>query len=466
MARPSNPTALPLPSAPRPRSVTISGTSAPALLPHQRHARAFLRSHARAGLFLDMGLGKTATVLSALEPRHLPALVVAPKRVAEETWPEELGKFRPDLTYALAAGRPAERRAAFAPELGADLVFVSRDNLASVPLRYPFKCVIIDELSSFKNTNSQRFRLMRKIVKNRDYVWGLTGTPTPNSLLELWPQMFLLDGGESLGKSVVAYRERWFTPADRLPSGVITSWDLRPGAERTIYDLIKPSVLSMQGATHLELPPVTYNSIRVTLPAKALKAIETFKKAKVLEVGKTLFTAANAAVLSGKFSQMSAGFIYHDDAEFSGKYTSLHTAKLDALDEVLEAATSPVLVFYRFKAEKDAIKARHSEAREIKDAGVIKEWNAGRVPLLLAHPESAGHGLNLQAGGHTIVWTSLPWSSEQWAQGNARLARQGQKSPVVIHTLEASGTIDARIKDVLGGKVSAQRALLDYLEER
>ena len=436
--------------------------TAPTLHPYQRKAVEFLRERPRSALFLDMGLGKTAIAATALTADHLPALVIAPKRVAEHTWPAELDIWRPDLTYAVASYSPARRTAAL--NSGADVVTISRDSLKALPTKHPFRTVIVDELSSFKNRQSQRWSIARRVTKDVPHVWGLTGTPAPNSLLDLWPQMFIIDRGATLGTSITQFRHRWFSEGARLPSGVILEWNLRPGADKAIYDLLKPSVLSMLGETHLELPPVTYNRLSAVLPPAALAQIKAFKADLVLAVN-TLgtFTAENAAVLSGKMRQMSSGFLYHDQSE---EFALIHTVKTDLVEEIIDGTGgSPVLVFYQYKAEAELILQRFPGARTINSPGVIEDWNAGNVPVLLAHPDSAGHGLNLQAGGHTIVWLSLPWSSEQWKQGNARLVRQGQRHPVVVHTLESPGTVDKHVRRVLAGKVNAQQALMDYLEE-
>lgn len=438
----------------------------PPLHGYQLTAVNWLRTHDHSALFLDMGLGKTAISVTALQPRHLPALVIAPKRVAENTWPAELDLWRPDLSYAVAAGDPAARQTAL--QSGADVVIISRDNLRSVPVSHGFNTIIIDELSSFKNRGSKRWSLARKLVKGVPHVWGLTGTPAPNSLLEVWPQMFLVDGGASLGTSITEFRHRWFSEGNRLPSGVVLEWNLRPGAELAIYDLLKPRVMSMLGETHLDLPPVTYNSLSVPLPPRALAQIKSFKRDMVLDIDLLgTFTAENAAVLSGKLRQLSSGFLYHDDAEFTGHYSVIHSAKIDAIEEIVEAQLgSPILIFYMFRAEAEILRGRFPAARDICEPGVIEEWNAGNVPVLLAHPESAGHGLNLQRGGHTVVWFSMPWSSEHWEQGNARLIRQGQTHPVVVHTLVSPGTVDSHVRRVVEGKVSAQQALMEYLEEK
>lgn len=401
-------------------------------------------------------------------------LAVAPKRVAEHVWKDETALWRPDLTFASAKGSPAAREAAL--RSGADVVALGRDNLKDLervfPKGAPFRTVILDELSGFKSRQSQRWKAARRLTSNPTvkHVWGLTGTPTPNGLMDLWAQIALLDGGERLGKNLTTYRSRYFTPGRRLPTGIITEWLLREQADARIRERIADICLSMESEGRIELPPVTFNRLSVQMPKDAVKVYRDMERDLVADLrdifAGEIHTAANAAVLTSKLSQIAAGFLYVDDADLrDGKYSVLHGAKVDAALEVVEAAGgSPVLVFYRFRAELDALRRALPAARTVDEPGVIDDWNAGRVPVMLAHPASAGHGLNLQHGGHTIVWTSLPWSSEEWEQANKRLARQGQKHPVVIHQIMATGTVDSAIRTRLDDKISAQDALLAYLE--
>lgn len=448
------------------------------LHPYQEVARDYLRQRDRAALFLDMGLGKTAATLSALEPRHLPALVVAPKRVAENVWPTETKLWRPDLRVAVAAGGPAGRAKAIASN--ADIVALGRDNLAA-ELRHVrergFRTVILDELSSFKNRAAKRWKAANLLI-NRDphstvaHVWGLTGTPSPNGLLDLWGQIALLDNGERLGKNITTYRSRYFFPGRQLPSGVIIEWNLREGAEAKIHAKLEDIALSMETDGRIELPAVTENRVDVELPPAARRIYKSLKDNMLVDLrdllGGEVHTAKNAAILSSKLSQVSAGFLYPDTDEFGVKpdgYQTIHDEKLTALSGIVEEAQgSPILVFYRFQAERDMLRKRFKQARTIDEPGVIDEWNAGKVPLLLAHPASAGHGLNLQYGGHTVVWTSLDWDLELWEQGNKRVARQGQTHPVVIHLLMGRNTVDHIIRASLDDKAFTQNALLRHLE--
>jgi len=425
---------------------------------YQKLATSFLQNNPRAGLFLDLGLGKTAISLSALEPRHLPALVVAPKRVAEHVWPKEQKTWRPDLSLALAAGSPAQRRAALAA--GADVTVIGRDNLGDAKPGY--KTVILDESSSFKTKSTQRWKAARRLTTKADYVWGLTGTPSPNGLIDLWAQLFLIDRGERLGTTLTGYRSRYFRATDQLPNGVVTHWELRPEAESRIHSLLSDICLYMSSETELDLPPVTYNTITVPLPPAARRAYETFKHDLVLDMdllGGGIHSAANAAVLTNKLSQLTAGFVYSDAQD--GTYSPLHTAKLDALQEVVDGTGDNILVFYNYKAEAEAIRAAFPQARLLDDG--LEAWCQGEVPMLLAHPASAGHGLNLQSGGHTIVWTTQSWNLELYLQANGRLARQGQQHPVVIHSLECPDTVDGLIAERLSTKTFTQNSLLEHL---
>lgn len=440
---------------------------------YQEVARDYLRGRDRAGLFLDMGLGKTAASLTALEDRHLPALVVAPKRVAESVWPLEATIWRPELRVALAKGVPARRAEALADEQ-ADVVVVGRDNLRDalkVKRARKYRTLIIDEMSGYKARSSIRWKTAKKII-NRDnlvHVWGLTGTPSPNGYMDLWSQIYLLDGGERLGGTLTEFRRRYFTPGLRLANGIIASWNLNPGADKEIDQLLEDLCLSMSTDGRIDLPPVTENHVEVDLPTTARRIYRDMKRDMVANldlIGGEIHTSKNAAVLTSKLSQISAGAMYVDDADIRGKaYTVIHREKPNAVEEIVEGTGSPVLVFYRYTFERDLLKKQLGHAAHtIDEPGVIEAWNDGDIPVLLAHPASAGHGLNLQHGGHTIVWTTLDWDLELWQQANKRLARQGQKNPVVIHCIMTKRSIDHVIRASLDDKTAVQGALLDHLE--
>lgn len=442
----------------------------PTLHDYQRVAVGHLQRNPRSALFLDMGLGKTAATLSALTPEHLPALVTAPKRVTETVWGPEGRLWRPDLRVGVAAGRRDQRERVLAQRDRYDVVVVGRDNLAdAIPIAKDFRTFVIDEMSGFKSWSSRRFKAAKRITRTMPHVIGMTGTPSPNGMMDLWAQMYLLDQGERLGTTLTGFRDRYFTPGPRLPNGVITRWDIRPGAQNRIQHLIEDICLSMTTDGRLDLPPVTFNEIQVPLPPAVRETYRRMKDTLVADLGLLggeVHTAANAAVLSGKLSQISAGFLYVDDADLrGGQYHVLHREKVQAVQEIVEGTGSPVLVFYRFNAEKDLIRASMPDkVHTIEEPDIIDRWNRGEIPVLLVHPASTGHGLNLQYGGHTIVWSSIPWSLEEWEQANKRLARQGQTQPVVIHVLLSPRTIDAVVLRRLEQKGSVQDALREYLE--
>lgn len=446
---------------------------------YQKVASAHLRSNRRAALMLDMGLGKTAATLAALEPKHLPALVLAPKRVSEDVWPVETPKWRPDLRCEVAEGSPAQRKAVLA-ESTADVVSLGVQNIQDLRgMRRRWNTVVIDELSGYKNKTSERWKVASKLaglrfqrnsltglVDDAPHVWGLTGTPAPNGLLDLWGQITLLDGGARLGNTLSGFRLRYFTAGRQLPNGVVTRWDLRPGAEAAIHAKIDDICLSMETEGRIELPPVTHNVVTVPMPAKIRKAYLTLKKDRVLAVevlGREILNPVSSAALGSKLAQLSAGFIFAEDSDAT-VWDVHHDEKVKAVREIVDGTGSPVLVFYRFRPELEMLQKALPEASTVHDKDVFRRWDRGEVPVLLAHPASIGHGMNLQHGGYTAIWTSPTWDLEHWEQANKRLARQGQKHPVVIHRIQMAGSIDAAIYGALAEKTSVQKALLDHLE--
>lgn len=435
---------------------------------YQKVAVAHLHRNPRSALFLDMGLGKTAIVLNALTPAHLPALVIAPKRVAENVWETEATQWRSDLSIRLAVGSVSQRTKAFHQK--ADITVIGVENLQDQLCQSTrFKTVILDEISKFKAQGTVRWKTGKKITPYAEHVWGLTGTPAPNGLMDLWAQMYLIDGGARLGKTMGAYRSRYFFPGRQLANGVITEWHLREGAEAKIHALLGDICLSMDSEGRIDLPPVTYNPIVVPMRPSDRKIYNSMRDTMVanLEIlGGEVHTAGNAATVSGKLSQVTAGFMYVDDADTrEGAYDIIHHEKVRAIQEIVEGTGSPVLVFYRFKAERDMIAAAMPGLVHFADEPRLQErWNNGEFPVLLVHPQSVGHGLNLQHGGHTIVWSSLTWSLEDWEQGNKRLARQGQEHPVMIHILLTPNTIDGAIRSRLQDKKTVQEALRNYLD--
>ena len=427
---------------------------------YQEQARDFIRGDGR-GLFLDMGLGKTATVLSALEERHFPALVVAPKRVTEHVWPRERTLWRPDLDMAVAIGEPKQRAGQL--DRRAEVTVISKDNINDLQGRKPYTTVVLDELSVYKG-RAARWKMARKITDKADYTWGLTGTPAPNGYLDLWPQVYLLDKGKRLGVHVGPYREKWFKVGWTLPNGVVAEYEIRPGAEQEIRGRIEDLCLYMAAEDYLELPPLQLNEVMVQLPPAARKHYATMKADLVLDLellGLEIYSASQAAVLSGKLAQIAAGFIFSDAQD--GTHTWLHEAKLQALSEIVDGTGDNLLVFYNFIPERERILQAFPQARRLDDPGAIDDWMEGKVPMLLAHPASAGHGLNLQSGGHTSVWTSPTWDLELWQQANGRLHRQGQEHPVIAHVLVAEGTVDESMMNRLAVKEHVQDGLLNHL---
>lgn len=429
---------------------------------YQERAVAHLHRYPRSALFLEMGLGKTAVALCALAPDNFPVLVVAPKRVAEHVWLQEAVKWRPDLEVVLAAGSPVARKAALAS--GAEVIVIGRDNLKDVPLGH-FRTIILDELSSFKSQSSIRFKLARKFTKEAKYVWGLTGTPASNGYLDLWSEVFLLDRGERLGTGITKYRHRYFIADYILKSGVVTSWRPRPGTRGRVNRLLKDICLSMSVEDYLELPPVMYNQVNVDIPMRAYRDMKRTLVADLTDVigPAAIHTAANAAVASSKLMQITSGFLYSDTPGYP--VSRIHNAKTDAAREIVDGTGSPVLIFYHFTEERDALRDAFPLAFDIDDAGAIERWNEGKIPVLLAHPAAAGHGLNLQYGGHTIIFVTLPWSLEEYEQAVGRIARQGQTKSVVVHHIVAPGTVDEEVLKALRGKASVQNALMEYLSE-
>lgn len=436
---------------------------------YQRVAVDFLRGRRRAGLFLDMGLGKTASTLVALGTDRLPALVVAPKRVAELTWPHEIKKFRPDLTFEVAAGSAAHREEVLSRSR-ADVVIIGRDNIAdAVAYSSRWRTLVLDELSGFKDRSTARWKAAKKLAKNKTDVWGLTGTPTPNGLLDLWAQLYLLDGGKALGSAKTAFQHRFFEPEKKLPSGIVTKWRLQPGADALIYRAIEDVCLSMSTEGRVELPELVHNEVVVPMSPKTRKLYRGMKNDMVGDLADfgiptSAITAPTAAVLSMKLRQVCSGVLYGDS--FAGEAVEthrLHKAKVDAVRGIADETGSPLLVFYAFTAEKDLYLEAFPGAITVDTPGWLDKWNSGEVPMLLAHPRQIQYGLNLQDGGHVVVWASLTWSSEDFQQANKRLHRSGQKNAVIVHRLVTEGSLEPGMYDVLEGKRSVEKALLEHL---
>ena len=441
---------------------------------YQRFAIHKLLEMPEAGLFLDMGLGKTVTTLTAIEEllydRFLISrvLVIAPKRVAEETWTTEAGKWDHlrHLKISRVLGSQAKRREALAVE--ADIYVINRENVVwltkECDRRWPFDMIVVDELSSFKSNQAQRFKALKKVRPLARRFVGLTGTPSPNGLLDLWPQMYLIDRGERLGKTVTGYRSRYFYPG-KTDGHVVYSYEPKPGAEKAIREKIADICISMKAEDYLEMPALMVNDIPVRLSHDEMELYRKLEREKLLEMDGEQVTALTAATVYNKLLQMANGGVYTDD----GQAVELHRKKLEALGEILEAACGqPVLVFYNYRQDYNRIRETFEayHPRTLKGPEDIRAWNEGKIPLLLAQPASMGHGLNLQAGGHILVWYGLTWSLELYQQANARLYRQGQKQGVVIHRLVAVGTVDEEVVRRLEKKDETQAGLLEALKAR
>ena len=443
-------------------------------VPHEYQKRAIDKvvDQTHVGLFLDMGLGKTVITLTAInrlmyeEFEVSRVLVIAPKRVAEDTWTREHAKWDhlQHLKVSRILGTASQRMNALKADK--DVYVIGRDNVVwlieALAPNWPFDMVVIDELSSFKNPQAKRFRALRKVMPRVSRVVGLTGTPSPNGLMDLWAELYLLDRGERLERTLGAYREKYFKPGARS-CYVVFKWLPVKGAEKRIRDRISDICVSMSAADYLTLPERIDNVIPVSLSKKELATYRKMEEEQLLELGDDdMIVALNAAAVMTKLLQIANGSVY----TASGAVERIHSAKLEALEEIIDTTDSPVLVFYSFRHDLGAILGAIEGARTLEGPQDIADWNDGKIRVLLAHPASVGYGLNLQDGGHTIVWYGLTWSLELYQQANARLYRQGQEKPVIIHHLITEGTVDEQVMRALQAKDTSQAALLAALKER
>ena len=442
---------------------------------YQKYATEFIESHPIAAVILQMGLGKTVCTLTAIE--HLmydtfevsKVLIVAPLRVAKVTWSDEIDKWDhlSHLTYSVAVGSEKERFSALKKK--ADLYMINRENLQWLieksGLPFDYDMVVLDELSSFKSWQSKRFRAFMKVRPKVQRVVGLTGTPSSNGLMDLFAEFKCLDMGERLGRFITQYRNAFFIP-DRMNGQVVYSYKPRPFAEEEIYRRIGDITISMKALDHLKMPELIENRYPVYMDDGEKQQYESMKKDLILPyLENEAITAANAAALSGKLCQMANGAVYSDE----GSVAHIHDRKLDALEDIIEAAQGPILLCYWFKHDLERITKKLDELKveyaRISSDGSIRMWNEGKFQVGLIHPASAGHGLNLQAGGNHIVWFGLTWSLELLEQSNARLWRQGQRAEtVVVQYLVTAGTIDERILDAISKKEKDQNALIDAVK--
>lgn len=442
-------------------------------IPHdyQTRAKDFILEHPKAGMLLEMGLGKTVITLTAIDVLINElfevdrVLVIAPKRVAEDTWTREHAKWDHlrHLRVSKVLGSPEQRRRALAVD--ADIYVIGRDNVVWLVEQcrqgWPFDMVVIDELSSFKNPQAKRFRALKKVIPKASRVVGLTGTPSANGLMDLWAEIYLLDRGERLGHTLGAYREKYFRPGARN-GYVVFKWEPLRRSREKIEAAISDICISMSADDYLTLPKRIDNLIPVKLSPQEMKQYKTMEAEQLLHIDDEDVVALNAAAVMTKLLQIANGSVYSHE----GNVVRLHDAKLEALLEIIDTTDSPVLIFYSYKHDLAAIKAAIPGARTLDGPEDIAEWNAGRVQVLLAHPASVGYGLNLQEGGHVIVWYGLTWSLELYQQANARLYRQGQDKPVIIHHLIAEGTVDEQVMRALQEKDMSQAALMAALKER
>lgn len=438
---------------------------------YQSYATDFILSHPISAVFLEMGLGKSVITLSAIFDLCLDSflvckvLVIAPLRVARDTWPSEIKKWEhlKGLSYSVAVGTEKERIDALMTR--STIYIINRENVdwlvnkSGIP--FDFDMVVIDELSSFKSYGAKRFKSLLKVRPSVNRIVGLTGTPSTNGLMDLWAEFRILDLGQRLGRYITHYRNTYFTP-DKRNAQIIFSYKPLPGAEDKIYKQISDITISMKSIDYLKMPECIVNEVSVYLNEKEWNIYSKFKDDMVTKLGDEEIDAVNAAVLSGKLLQMANGAVY--DSE--NKTHIIHDKKLDALEDLIEGANGkPVLVAYWFKHDLERIKNRFP-VRQIKASKDIEDWNDGNIPIAVIHPASAGHGLNLQSGGSTLIWFGLTWSLELYQQTNARLYRQGQNETVIIHHIITKGTIDEDVMTALTKKEETQASLIDAVKAK
>ncbi len=436
---------------------------------YQSYATEFILSHPISAVFLEMGLGKSVITLSAIFDLCLDSflvckvLVIAPLRVARDTWPAEINKWDhlKGLSYSVAVGTEKERIDALKKQ--STLYIINRENVdwlvhkSGIP--FHFDMVVIDELSSFKSYGAKRFKSLLKVRPSVKRIVGLTGTPSSNGLMDLWAEFRILDLGQRLGRYISHYRNTYFKP-DKRNAQIIFSYKPLQGAEEEIYKQISDITISMKSTDYLTMPEYVSNEVFVTLSDKEWRVYSDFKEDMVANLGDEEIDAVNAAVLSGKLLQMANGAVY--DSE--NKAHVIHEKKLDALEDLIEGANEkPVLVAYWYKHDLERIKERFP-VRQIQSSKDIENWNDGKIPIAVIHPASAGHGLNLQSGGSTLIWFGLTWSLELYQQTNARLYRQGQKNTVIVHHIITKNTIDEDVLLALTKKEKTQDALIDAVK--
>lgn len=442
---------------------------------YQKTAMQWIKNHSRCGLFLDMGLGKTVSTMTAIqelidEAEVEKTLVVAPKKVAETTWSTEAEKWDHLKNLKVVKVMGTEKQRKLALQEKADIYVIGRDSFVWLCGQYggmlPFDVLVIDELTSFKSSKSERFKAMRIATPTVKRVIGLTGTPAPNGLIDLWAQMYCIDMGARLGKSMTKYRETYFET--HKWNNIVVRCDVKKGCDEIIRSKISDVCLSMQAKDYLQLPDLLVNTVTIDLSAKTMAAYQKFEKEKVIEFNNehkdepANVLANSAAGLMNKLAQFANGAVYDDDRNVH----EIHDDKLDKLAEIVEAANgNSVLVFYQYKHDITRIqkKLKGYKVAEYKGEAELKAWNAGGIDVLLAHPASTAYGLNMQQGGHYIVWFGCGWNLEHYQQANARLHRQGQQHPVTVYKLICRNTVDERANAALDNKRGVQQSLLDSL---
>lgn len=443
-------------------------------IPHSYQAYSIdkIINNKKYGLFLEMGTGKTVSTLTAIEKLKYDylevdkVLVIAPKRVAEDTWAQEIDKWShlSHLTISLVLGTPKQRTEALAKD--ADIYVTNKENTKWICEKYrkdwPFDMLVIDELSTFKNSDSQRFKILKKQMPLVDRFVGLTGTPAPNNLMDIWSQIYLIDGGERLGKYKTHFKQAYFYPTHQVSDNVF-NWALRNGADDAIYDKISDITVSIKSEDYLEMPERIDNAQEVKLSKKERAIYDQLKADMVIEDeadSSKDIEALTSATLTQKLLQLSNGAVYSLD----GTYKTIHDKKLERLDEIIEEAQGkPILLFYSFKHDKERILERYDFAEELK-GDYMERWNNGDIKLLIAHPASAGHGINLQYGGSIAVWFGLTWNLEHYEQANARLFRQGQTETTVIHHIMTENSVDQDVYKGLQNKQLGQNALMQAVK--
>lgn len=445
--------------------------------PYQQAAKQWVIDKPKCGLFLPMGLGKTIITLTAICELMYDrfeidkVLIIAPIRVVKSTWPNEIRKWRhtQKLSYSMLVGDKKSRIKAARQE--ADIYLINRENVAWLVEYWrgdwPYDMVVIDELSCFKSPQAKRFKALRKVMPSVDRFVGLTGTPTPKGLSDLWSQVYLMDAGKRLGRTLAVFRSQFLTPG-RRNGYVIYEWNLQPNAKRRIIESISDICMSLKTEDWLKLPPCSYLRHTVTLSPKTLDQYKRFEREKILEISEDgVIAGANAGVVSNKLLQFAGGAVYGEEHNVR----MIHDTKLEALEDLTESANGePVMVFYYFKHEYTRIVERFKDTytiSAIETSEDVGRWNRGEIDMLLVHPASVGHGLNLQEGGAIVVWYTLPnWSLELYQQANARLHRQGQKKPVRVYHIIAEGTIDEDVMQSLEQKDVTQKALIEALKAK